>query len=43
MGYGAWPTEETIKRDAEEREQRLRELRKCYTVIDLPYFGLPPC
>ena len=42
-GYGCRVEEERLRREAEERQQRLRELRKRYTVIELPYFGMPPC
>ncbi len=42
-GYGCHVTEEMYRRDAEEEKVRLQELRKRYTVIELPYFGPLPC
>ena len=43
QGYGCQVSEETLRREAEELQQRLRKLRERYTVIELPYFGLPAC
>jgi hypothetical protein len=42
-GFGNPPPEETLRQLTEEREQKLQELRKRYTVIELPYFGGDVC